>query len=262
MTLHLLRTTTAAAALLTSAFAVHAADLPRPYKAPIYAPPIYSWNGFYVGANGGYGFGNTDVALAPTSASFNGVFAAGDVPSTASIDPKGYVVGAQIGYNYQFGPSWLAGIEADLDYSAIKSSDTIDMGPVAPFAPSTTTLEHKMDWFGTVRGRAGYIPWEPLLIYATGGLAVGHVKDTASIAFPSIGQLYSGESTATQWGWTVGGGAEWAFLSRWTVKAEYLYYDLGDNTVNMTRVSGPAGTASATFQAKGQIVRAGVNYRF
>ncbi len=259
----LIRTGIAAGAILASPLAVHAADLRAPsYKAPAYVAPLsMSWNGFYGGLVAGYGFGNSDATLASTSVSFDGPFGAGDVPGSASLNTKGFIGGLELGYNYQLG-SWLAGIEADVNYSAIKGSDTIDAGPVGPYAASTTTVEHKMDWFGTARVRFGYIPWEPLLIYATGGLAVGHVKDTAEIAFPSLVQDYSGSSSKTKFGWTAGAGVEWAFLGSWTVKAEYLYYDLGDNTVDIAVVTGPVATASATFPAKGSIGRLGVNYRF
>jgi len=172
------------------------------------------------------------------------------------------MAGGQIGYNYQFWTSWLLGVEADVQYSSIKKNSAVDISGVPAFDPSTTTVEHKMDWFGTARLRAGYIPWEPLLIYVTGGLAVGHVEDTADIAFPAIPQDYAGSASKVKFGWTAGAGIEWAFLANWTAKVEYLYYNLGDNTVDIGTVTGPLATASATFPAKGSIGRIGVNYRF
>jgi len=257
--------TLAGALCLLGIVGAQAADLgaPRYKTAPIYtAPaPAATWTGFYIGVNGGYGFGKNDVTLAPTSANFNGAFSSGDVPGSASVDSKGWLGGGTLGYNWQMG-SWLAGLEADFDYSAIKGDATVNAGPAGIFVPSVTTLEHKMDWFGTARLRLGYVPWNPMLLYATGGLAVGHVKDSATIAFPSLAQSYSGESSATKWGWTAGAGAEFAFYSNWSAKVEYLYYDLGSHTVDMTVVSGPVGTASADFPAKGHQVRLGVNYRF
>jgi outer membrane immunogenic protein len=260
----LIRTGIAAGAILASPLAVHAADLRAPsYKAPVYvAPPSSSWNGFYAGLNGGYGFGSNDVSLGPADADFVGAFAAGVVPSTVSLDSKGYVVGGQIGYNYQFWSSWLVGGEADFQYASIKDSETVSLPAAGGFAAGITSVEHKMDWFGTARLRAGFIPSEPLLIYATGGLAVGHVKDSVDIAFPSLTQDYAGSALKTKFGWTAGGGVEWAFFANWTAKAEYLYYDLGNTTVDTTVVAGPPGTASATFPAKGSIARLGVNYRF
>jgi outer membrane immunogenic protein len=261
----LIRIGIAAGAILAAPLAVHAADLRAPsYKAPAYVAPAYSsWNGSYGGINGGYAFGSTsDVSLASTSVGFDPAFAAGAVPSAVSLKPTGYMVGGQLGYNYQIWSSWVVGLEADIQYSSIKSDATVDISGVPGFVPSTTTVEHKMDYFGTARVRAGYLIWEPLLIYATGGLAFGHVKDTAEIAFPSIGQDYAGTATSTKIGWTAGAGVEWAFLGRWTAKAEYLYYDLGKNTVDLATVTGPAATASATFPAKGSLARVGVNYRF
>ena len=261
----LIRTGIAGGAILALPLAAQAADLRAPsYKAPLYSAPVYSsWTGFYGGINGGYAFGSSsDVSLASTSSGFDPAFTAGAVPSSISLKSNGFMVGGQLGYNWQFWSSWVVGVEADIQYASIKKDASVDITGVPGFAASTTTVEHKMDWFGTARLRAGYVVWEPLLIYATGGLAVGHVKDTAEIAFPSIVQDYTGSATATKIGWTAGAGIEWAFLGRWTAKAEYLYYDLGKNTVDLAVVTGPANTASATFPAKGSIARAGVNYRF
>jgi outer membrane immunogenic protein len=151
------------------------------------------------------------------------------------------------------------GAEADIQYSGIKDSKTVNLS-VAPFFPTATTVEHKMDLFGTARLRAGYLISDPWLIYATGGLAVGHVKDTASIDFLG-GASSAGTASATKLGWTLGGGVEWAFMGRWTAKAEYLYYSLGTNSVDLTPITF-SGTATASFPVKGQIARLGVNYRF
>ncbi|MGH6726396.1 MAG: outer membrane protein [Pseudolabrys sp.] len=260
----LIRTGIAAGAMLALPLAVHAADLRAPsYKAPAYVEPLSaSWSGFYGGLNAGYAFGTSDATLASTSATFDPAFQAGAVPSSISLNSNGFMAGGQFGYNYQFWTSWLLGVEADIQYSSIKKDASVDISGVPTFAASTTTVEHKMDWFGTARLRAGYIPWEPLLLYVTGGLAVGQVKDTADIAFPSIAQEYAGSTSKTKFGWTAGAGIEWAFLANWTAKAEYLYYDLGDNTVDLSTVSGTIATASATFPAKGSIGRLGVNYRF
>ena len=212
-----------AAGLAISPLAAQAADMP--VKSPRYKAPLYqasTWTGWYVGLNAGYGFGSGDVSLAPTSANFGPVFAAGGVPSTVNLSSSGFIFGAQVGYNYQWAASWVVGAELDVDYSTIKGDNTVDLGPVGGFVPSVTTVEHKMDWFGTARLRAGYLPFDPLLIYVTGGLAVGDVKDSASISFPAVGQSFAGSSSGMKWGWTVGLGAEWAFLAHWSAKAEYL----------------------------------------
>lgn len=237
----------AAVGLTLVPFAARAADMP--IKAPRYAPPPM-WTGWYVGLNAGYGFGSNDVAI-----SAPGVVP-GLVPASLSVDSSGFIFGAQVGYNYQWAASWVVGAEADFDYSAIKGDNSVTNvgalgGPVV-----TTSVEHKMDWFGTARLRAGYLLFDPLLIYATGGLAVGEVKDTATIVAPGV--AFSGSQNAMKLGWTIGAGAEWAFLASWSAKAEYLYYDLGSNSVDIPLLPG----TTASFPAKGHLVRLGANYRF
>jgi outer membrane immunogenic protein len=84
-----------------------AADLPR--KAPRYAPPppppVFSWTGFYIGGNAGYGWGggNVDVGFVPA------LFDAS--PFSVRTDPKGFIGGAQAGYNWQYS-ALVLGIEA------------------------------------------------------------------------------------------------------------------------------------------------------
>ena len=113
-----------------------------------------------------------------------------------------------------------------------------------------------------MRGRIGYLPINRLAIYATGGLAYGDSHNSASIAFPAIPQLYSGESSDTNVGWTVGGGVEYFLCSNVSVKAEYLFIDLGSETVLINKVVGPTGVASAKFDNSHNIIRMGINYKF
>lgn len=246
-----------AAAILASPIAASAADLNRGYKAPSYVAPVAGWGGFYAGLNAGYGFGSQD-ATADTGPGTLAIF--GYLPRTASVSAKGIVAGGQLGYNYQFG-SFLLGAEADLDYSAIKGTGASTPTPVL-FGSTQTTFDRKMDYFGTLRGRAGYVITNSLLLYVTGGLAFGHVKDTASInVAPFPAGTLNGETSKTKFGWTLGGGVEWAVWSNWTVKGEYLYYDLGSTDVAMTGFGFPIPPV-AHFKDNGHLVRLGVNYRF
>ncbi|HWE76944.1 MAG TPA: outer membrane protein [Pseudolabrys sp.] len=215
----LLRAGVAVAALMTTALVANAADLPRgPYKAPAYVAPVYAnWTGFYVGLNAGYGFGQSNW----------------DAPAI-SPSPKGFLGGLTLGYNFQTG-TWLWGIEADGDYSAIKGSADCAGG----------TCETKLNWLATARGRLGYAGWNNWLPYLTGGAAIGNIKATSPV----------GDASKTQIGWTAGAGVEYAMWSNWSVKLEYLYVDLGKFD------AGVAGaTDNVSFNAN--IVRAGLNYRF
>lgn len=216
------RTGLAVAAMLVAANAANAADLPRgPYKAPAYVAPAYAnWTGFYAGINAGYGFGKSNW----------------DVPAV-SPSPKGFVGGLTLGYNLQTG-LWLWGLEGDIDYSAMKGTADCPGG----------TCETKNSWMGTARGRFGYAGWNNFLPYITGGAAFGDIKATA----PS-----GASATKTKVGWTAGAGLEYAMWSNWSVKAEYLYVDLGKFDCGLT-----CGAASDNVSFKTNIVRAGLNYRF
>jgi outer membrane immunogenic protein len=155
------------------------------------------------------------------------------------------------------------GLEADIQYADLHDSQAATAQGSGGFAPEETSVDQRIKWLGTVRARLGVLPIDRLLLYVTGGLAYGRAERTATIAFPIIPQTFSGSENTTQAGWTAGGGVEWAFFKNWSVKAEYLYYDLGKKDVDIVTVaSSVAGTASGTFETKGHIVRAGLNFRF
>ena len=213
----------ACAGLLTAAMArpSFAADMPGPYVAPAYSP-AFNWTGFYAGINGGYAFGKTnwtDTTGATT---------------TGDFDFTGALAGGTVGYNIQTG-SWVWGFEADGAYSSLKGTD------------AAACCETKNDWLATARGRFGlaFGQWLP---YVTAGAAFGDVKMTA-VGF--------GSATATRFGWTAGGGLEYAFMGAWSAKVEYLYADLGKASCGAAACG---LDTDVTF--KTSIVRAGVNYHF
>jgi len=232
---------------------------------PPSAPP-YNWTGFYAGVNAGYGWGNTntDFNFLPSAAAF------GQAPFSIKMNPAGFVGGGQAGYNYQSG-IWVFGLEADISYADIKSSGSNNVLLLFPGpgvnAGAFALANQKMDWFGTVRPRLGVTPIDRLLVYATGGLAYGHVGYSALTQFPATPPIqYTGSDSATKAGWAAGGGTEWAIAQSWTVKAEYLYYDLGSTTI-IAPSQFPAFTALGfvvqnKFETRGSIVRAGLNYKF
>jgi outer membrane immunogenic protein len=221
MTSKLIRSGIAVLALLAAPLAARAADLGGPFKAPAYIAPVFSWTGFYAGLNAGYGFGKSDW----------------DFPAGTSVSPDGFLGGVTLGYNLQTG-RWVWGLEGDVDYAAIKKSDACGAG----------TCELKTDWFGTARGRIGYAGWNNFLPYLTGGAAFGDIKATDPTG---------ASASKTKVGWTAGGGLEYAMWANWSVKAEYLYVDLGKFDAGAD-LGGPSDNISF----KANIVRAGVNYRF
>jgi outer membrane immunogenic protein len=261
-----------------------AADLP--VKAPRYTPPppapVYSWTGFYIGGNVGYSWGNadSDISADPVTANF-GVFTI-PIPGfvgSDSMKPKGIIGGGQIGYNWQFSPNWVVGLEADWQASGEKASHSFtnpfSFTPASPAVLVTgtavTDYEAKISWFGTLRGRIGYA-WDRVMLYATGGLAYGEVKvagtntvsGTAGIFGPFLAVTAIGHSKVNA-GWTVGAGIEGALVDHWTWKAEYLYMDLGsvndpDELVTFINASGGRVTTHTNFTDN--IVRVGLNYKF
>ena len=219
---------TSALAVLSMAFAAHAADLPRrqsmPTKAPAYVAPAHQWTGFYAGINGGYGWGRSE---------WSNAF------GTAGLNADGGLVGGTVGYNWQMGQA-VFGLEGDIDWSSIKGStgSGICAGGVC---------ETRNNWLGTARGRIGYA-FANFMPYVTGGAAFGDVE---------MNLLGLGSETETRAGWTVGGGAEFALTDRWSAKLEYLYVDLGKASCSTTLCGTPTDVNFTT-----NVVRGGINYRF
>lgn len=201
-----------------------------------------SWTGFYVGPmigwSQGYGhFSNPAVNGAPISSLFDlesilGITITNPVFTTSSnsLNPNGVVGGLRAGYNYQWGP-WLAGLEGDFEGTGQTDKLTATLtGSVfrIPFSASGVGSAD-VSWIATVRGRFGRLLTPSLLIYGTGGLALGDmtVKDavTASAAGKTVSQTLSDSHVLT--GWTIGAGAEMRINDRISVDAQYLYVDLG-----------------------------------
>lgn len=251
----------AAALVAGTSAAASAADLP--VKAPVLAPaPVLSWTGFYLGAHIGYGWGESDVdtSLLPSPALF------GAAPFNQGHDADGFVGGLQLGYNWQVGPSWLWGVEADVSWTDINGSSSVGPLPLfgGGFDPGSSQLvTTDLNWFATLRLRAGFLVSPALLVYATGGLAVGDVEQTAITDYVGPAFLYPGSTSETRTGWTAGAGLEWAFAPRWSAKIEWLYYDLGDQTIVANPVApNPPFQVSTNHDLTGNIARFGINYKF
>jgi outer membrane immunogenic protein len=296
--------TTAVSGML--AFPAMAADQAPVFNAPIPVPvynapipiPVCIWCGFYLGLNaGGTWSDNNSVAvnsvltqdLPPGPASYGAASAAGASGSVPVVENLGFIGGGQIGYNWQVSRAWLVGLETDLSVTPAFVSGqgsgtlTTSVGPF-PFIGAqevvTTSIvsTSKLDYLGTVRGRLGYLT-PTFLLYGTGGLAYGGVKASTAITqsnndctfFPACLQSSTsatGALSQMRAGWTAGAGLEWMFVPKWSVKVEYLHYDLGSVTFSngALRTSGPIGLAvvgsTSSVNFSGDIVRAGVNYHW
>ncbi|MDH2310136.1 outer membrane protein [Methylobacterium brachiatum] len=269
--------------------AASAADLPRRVAPPpVFTPvPVFTWTGFYVGVNAGYGFDassrNTTNYALPSGSLINSANTNGVVSVNDRSNNDGFTGGAQIGYNYQFTPGSgvVVGIEADAQYVdfARRANGTLNYGvtgvPGTAFSGSrafVATSGNGLDYFGTVRGRLGYA-FDRTLVYATGGYAYGSGQDDQNFAGNRFRDSFRS-------GYAVGGGIEYAlptdsFLnffksSAVTLKIEGLYVNLDrqKNTAggvfygNLLAPNGVAYLNGAAANTEFAVVRAGLNYKF
>jgi outer membrane immunogenic protein len=250
----------------------YAADIPRamPVKAPpAVAATIYSWSGFYIGGHAGYGWGRQSIHYSGESA-INQFISQGFWPSTLAARPRGFLGGVTWGTNWQHGRIVL-GLESDFSFSAIRRSETVILSiPGGPPIPYTHTGEQKLSWFSTTRARAGVTVTDNLLAFVTGGLASGraevnssHISNLTGINGCGIQACPVGSISKTRWGWTAGGGLEYGH-GPWSIKAEYLHYDLGSVSFSFSDPGAVVLNRGVTTRTKfsGDIVRVGVNYRF
>ena len=180
-----------------------AADMTPFYRSPPQALP-FNWTGVYLGA---------DVGGAWASVQSNPV-------GTGST--SGAVGGLYAGYNWQFAPQWLLGVDLDMSWTDLS----------------------RVNWLTSMRGRIGFLPAWTVLLYFTGGAAWSEIDNS---------QVSLGIQNQSKSGWVVGAGVEWApWANNWLVRAEYLNYNFGGVWV------GPFGTSDLTINE----VRAGLAYKF
>jgi outer membrane immunogenic protein len=267
-------------ALVTTS-SVFAADLTAPSPPPMYikaAPsvPVAGWAGLYVGFNAGW-VGSTGNNIIDTGADTDGgglgsALSAGSIPAAINLGYNGFLGGGQFGYNWQSG-NVVYGLEADFDATSAKSSVTLPDARFIPVlgleSPFTINATRQLDWIGTLRGRLGFTPSAPLLLYATGGLAFGEQDLGIGINDPTAipaAVLFNQTSTWST-GWTLGAGGEWMFAPRWSLKVEYLYVHLGNVSSTINYAYTPVRTLetsslTATVHDRDSIVRGGINYHF
>jgi outer membrane immunogenic protein len=276
--------------VVTLSGTVMAADLPL--KAANAAPEVlYNWTGFYAGANGGWGWGDNHARLLGDTgagsivlASVQGIdpFGGGDprFPLSLGTGLSGFIGGGQLGYNWQFGRRWLAGVEADIQYSDIKGGASL----VEPNLGGVTyrlDIIQKLEWLGTARARLGFLVTDRFLVFGTGGLAYGETKANAAITnYAGPGHNLPGAPTAlfcpamsvciadsrsrTDAGWAAGAGLEYAAWKNVSFKIEYLHVDLGSQNLRLIAQMPATGNGfvTASFENRYDIARVGVNVKF
>jgi outer membrane immunogenic protein len=241
---HMKKILLSSVALLGLSAAAFAADLPsrRAAPAPYVAVPVFTWTGFYVGVNAGYGFTNDNHDNYYGATTYYG--------DNSSRD--GFVGGGQIGYNYQIG-QFVIGIEADAQFADLGRKNDYVYGAT----PTTYGYGNQgIDWFGTVRGRLGYAI-DRMMIYGTGGFAYGGGDDNNSYYGATT---YYGNRDKTRTGWAAGGGVEYAFTPNLTGKIEGLFVSLDRN--NSYYAATPVVYGTTNNNDEFPVVRAGLNYKF
>lgn len=316
-------------ALIAIAGSASAADLPSIKSAP--APtPLMTWTGFYAGLNVGAGTGSSPISIsglpydpwAQSNNDFHRILNSASNPwwntetglismnsQSRSISQLGVIGGLQFGYNYQFANNIVVGAETDFQGSSINGNTKINtigndtLYTSLPAAASSrgyaadrnmtqqTNISSSIDWFGTVRGKLGYLISPSILTYATGGLTYAGVSASTQtnggayvIGTTSVGApVYQGNSpiigpsvssSTTLVGWNVGGGVEWMVRQGWSLKAEAFYYNLsnwnlGSNvvglqtpTTNSEQFSTWISSNNTKIGYNGVVARLGVNYHF
>jgi outer membrane immunogenic protein len=273
MTKHLVGAVVLAALFVSPAVGADLGAKAPVYKAPPVPPPVYyNWSGFYVGGNVGGAWGRHNPT---TSTVFDpaGYFATSSVPAInavgiQNIDSRGFTGGFQAGYNWQVGAT-VFGFEADINYLGLRGSTTGSaLYPCC--APTGFTIASSVSpgWLFTARPRIGWAV-DNFLVYVSGGLAVGQVKADFVFTDTFATALETASISQTKAGWTVGVGGEVGLAAGWSLKAEYLYVNLGTVTANSTNLTAfappiafPGNVFTHSVEWKANIVRIGLNYRF
>jgi outer membrane immunogenic protein len=274
--------------------AVAAVTITASFAAQAQAP-AFDWTGPYVGVNVGEAihgrtrFDRTTGDLANNTSALS----LGLRPAAHSQRDNGFSGGAQVGYNWAMGDRYsmggaalVLGGEADAQYMDVRRTDTLSnttlYGPLDVLGTTPTTRVNRyrgdIDFLGTVRGRAG-LAFNNVLVYGTGGLAYADVRRRITFEGPNAPTtpFFTGDSNGMKTGWVYGGGVEVAVptdsfmeaanvfhASGMTIKAEYLHYDLGSDTLRYPGVNGGAtiGGYTSRVRTDGDLARVGVNYKF
>ena len=231
-------------------FAASAADMP--VKAPAYVAPV-SWTGFYIGA--GVGLRATDSTWTTTSTSYIGLTS--DTSRPTSGDAFRFAVHG--GYNYQFAPQWVAGIEGDWGWANKTVTVTGSPAP-GTFNFAADSIAVKTGYDASLRARAGYLLTPMTMLYATGGAAWQQLEAQRNVPVSFCCGPFSTSASTVRSGWTVGGGLEAMITRNWLVRAEYRYADFG--TANLSDVNPAGGITNYDVSLKTHLVNFGASYKF
>ena len=258
-----------AAASLMVGGAASAADVRMPVTAqptvPPPAPPPFSWTGFYLGGDIG-GLWTQGVSGRWDPLPFGPTL--GVQPITDSLNTSALVGAVHGGYNWQFAPAFVAGIEGDWSWTTANASFTQSwVSTITGLRPAALTHMNIVDnWLASIRGHIGYLITPATLVYFTGGGAWGQVGYNASAANETSTYVATSAFSKTVGGFVLGGGLEYVLSNNWSVRAEYLFYHLDTGTSAIAPDStGHFPTLPSRFTWSNsdiQTARAGVSYKF
>lgn len=231
------------------------------FAADVAPVPVMDWTGFYVGAFAGGGWGNTDISGERNRGHGEGGHSGPSLDLDADVD--GFLGGLQAGYDFQH-DAFLLGIVGDFAFSGVsgdveKSHDEHGGEEVILLAeegkggpPAAFDMDY--NWIATLRARAGFLPTENWLIYATGGVAWAGIEFESTV---DEGPLKGLSNDDTDIGYALGGGTEYRFNESWSLFAEALYMDFGDNDLDADK--GPWDKVN--YDNDIWTVKGGVNFR-
>jgi outer membrane immunogenic protein len=231
-------------ALIAVAAPAVAADLAaRPYnKAPAMIVTVYDWNGFYVGANGGWGSSRKCRDFVTPAGAF--------LANEGCHDANGGTAGGQVGYRWQSG-TWVVGVEAQGNWADFRGNNV-------SLAFPATRIRSKIDGFGLFTGQIGYAA-NNVLFYVKGGAAV--TADRFDITTTAANALVASANDDTRWGGVLGVGLEYGFAPNWSAAVEYDHLFMQDRTSTFRTPAG-AFFSNERIRQDVDLVTARVNYRW
>jgi outer membrane immunogenic protein len=256
-------------AIAGSIGAANAADVGAPsYRAPpVVVPLVTTWTGFYAGGNLGGAWTSNDALWSPLPSSA----ALGAFPIAGDTGGSSVVGGLQAGYNWQYAPDWVVGIEGDWSWASASGNinqpwATNPGGGVIP--GSFTSISSTLNWVSSLRARLGYLVAPDLMVYGTAGGALGQIDYAASNSNGINGGPLSYQTATafsrTQGGWVAGVGLEWMISPNWLLRGEYLYYSLNGAPSALAGNGNFPGLPSgySWSNTNASVARAALSYRF
>lgn len=230
------------------------------YPPPAPPPPVvalaeFRWTGCYGGLHLGGAWASRDLTdpVQLVQDQISGAPVTTSV-TTLTTNPSGWLIGGQIGCDYQFASHWVVGVEAAASATSLKGNSVLALPLGLPGEQEGVTA--RSDFIPTFTGRLGYA-WDTWLFYGKGGYA--RIGDSYSVVGAFTGTAFNFQGLDLSSGWTVGAGLEKALWGPWSVRLEYDYFDFGLKNVAMTD-SNLGLTGTVAVKQSVQTVRLGLNF--